>query len=99
VARIEVAPEVFADFRRILAHLHRHDVAAPEAGIGDIIAAIDILAHSPEITRPIEGGLRDLVIGTRSRGDVALYRYVATVDTVFILAIRGQRESGHARGD
>jgi hypothetical protein len=40
-------------------------------------------------------GLRP--IGRRSRGYVALYRYVADVDAVFALAIRGQREAGYAR--
>lgn len=28
---------------------------------------------------------------------IALYRYAALVDTVFVLAIRAQREGGYAR--
>jgi toxin ParE1/3/4 len=35
------------------------------------------------------------VIGRDSHGCIALYRFVASVDTVFVLAIRGQRESGY----
>jgi toxin ParE1/3/4 len=35
--------------------------------------------------------------GRGSRGYVALYRYVPEVDTVFLLAIRSQREAGYAR--
>ena len=41
---------------------------------------------------------------TRSRGYIALCRFVASIgcvasiDTVFVLALRGQRESGHRRG-
>ena len=42
--------------------------------------------------------MRELVIGRGSRGYVALYRYVAQIDTVFLLAVRGQRESGYKRG-
>jgi hypothetical protein len=38
-----------------------------------------------------------LIIGRRSRGYVALYRYVPEIDTVFILALRGQREAGYRR--
>lgn len=34
-------------------------------------------------------------IGRGSRGYVALYRFVATIDTVFVLAVRSQRESGY----
>jgi toxin ParE1/3/4 len=37
------------------------------------------------------------VIGDGTRGYVALYRYVEEVDTVFVLAIRGQKESGYER--
>ncbi len=44
--------------------------------------------------RPVKDGKRELVIGKGVRGYVALYRYLAEVDTVFILAIRAQRESG-----
>ena len=40
---------------------------------------------------------RELVIGRGSRGYLALYRYVAEIDTVFVLALRSQRETGYAR--
>jgi toxin ParE1/3/4 len=39
-----------------------------------------------------------LVIGQNARGYVALYRYVPGVDTVFILAVRSQRDSDFKRG-
>jgi hypothetical protein len=32
-----------------------------------------------------------------ARGYVALYRYVPELDTVFVLAIRGQRKAGYSR--
>jgi toxin ParE1/3/4 len=38
-----------------------------------------------------------LVIGRRARGYVALYRYIEQIDTVFVLAIRSQREAGYGR--
>jgi hypothetical protein len=37
----------------------------------------------------------ELVIGRASRGYGALYRYVAAIDTVFVLALRAQREDGY----
>jgi toxin ParE1/3/4 len=37
------------------------------------------------------------VIGQGSRGYVALYRFVADIDAVFVLAIRSQRERGYKR--
>ncbi len=95
MARIELAVEVGDDFERILEHLRRHDVADPAARVEEIIAAIEVLTHSPLIGRPAAGQLRELVIGRRLRGYVALYRYVAESDIVFILTIRAQREAGY----
>jgi toxin ParE1/3/4 len=97
LSRIELAPEVAQDFERILEHLHYHEAADAPARIEQIIQGVSILEHSPMIGRPTRGDLRELVIGRRSRGYVALYRYVATIDTVFVLAIRGQREAGYKR--
>ena len=95
MARVELAVEVGEDFERILEHLKGRDVADPAARVEEIIAAIDVLTHSPLIGRPASGQLRELVIGRRSRGYVASYRYVAESDIVFILAIRAQREAGY----
>ena len=43
--------------------------------------------------------MNELVIGRRTHVYIALYRYVAEIDTVFVLAIRNQREAGICRGD
>jgi len=56
-----------------------------------------VLTHSPLIGRLVRGGNRELVIGRGSRGYVALYRFVPNVDTVFILALKSQRELGYKR--
>lgn len=96
MSRIEFAPEVREDFERILRHLAEHEVEDAASRVQDIIAAIDVLERNPLIGRPA-GDNRELVIGRGSRGYVALYRYVAAVDTVFVLAVRSQREAGYAR--
>lgn len=72
----------------------QYDAVDTAKRIEEIIEAIQILAHSPQIGRPVRDGKRELVIGKGARGYVALYRYLAEVDTVFILAVRAQRESG-----
>ena len=59
---------------------------------------LDVLERNPLIGRPARGDLRELVIGRRARGYVALYRYVAELDVVFVLAIRGQKEAGYREG-
>lgn len=98
MTRIELAPEVLDDFDRFLAHMTQFEVVDAPERIAEIIDAIQILAHSPRIGRLLTGGQRELVIGNDARGYVALYRYLAAVDTVFVLAIRHQRESGYPRG-
>ena len=97
MARIELAPEIAEDFERILEHLATHEVSDARRRLEEILAALDILGQNPLIGRPARRELRELVIGRRSRGYVALYRYVAEMDTVFVLAIRGQREAGYSR--
>lgn len=97
MSRIELAPEVGDDFDRILDHLAQHDVDDAPSRIREIIQAIAVLEQSPLIGRPVQADKRELVIGRRSRGYVALYRYVAEIDIVFVLALRSQREAGYTR--
>lgn len=95
MSAIELAPEVAEDFSRILAHLAQFDIQSPERRILEIVAALDVLESNPLIGRPTADDRRELVIGRESRGYVALYRYVSEIDTVFVLAIRSQREAGY----
>jgi plasmid stabilization system protein ParE len=96
MSRIELAPEVGEDFERICDHLAQYDIEDSSSRIREIIQAIAVLEHNPLIGRPVYKDKRELVIGRRSHGYVALYRYVAEIDTVFVLAIRSQREAGYA---
>ena len=95
MTRIEIAPEVFEDFDRFFDYIAQFDVGSAPERIGEIIAAVQILETSPLMGRPVKGGMRELMIGRASRGYIALYRYVAPIDTVFVLAMRSQRESGY----
>lgn len=97
MTRIELAPEVLEDFDRIVDHLLHHQVEDIPARMAGIVQALDILTHSPSIGRPVRGGQRELLIGRNSRAYVALYRFVPDLDTVFVLALRSQRESGFKR--
>ena len=96
MSRIELATEVGEDFERILDHLAQYQVENAGQRIREIIAALDVLEQNPLIGRPVAKGKRELVIGRRSHGYVELYQYVAELDTVFVLAIRSQREAGYA---
>jgi len=99
MARIELSPQVFDDFDRFFDHIAQFDAGTAPQRIGEILEAIHILTHSPLIGRQVRDGHRELVIGRAARGYVALYRYVAAIDTVFVLAVRAQREDGYGRDD
>jgi toxin ParE1/3/4 len=99
MARIELAPEVLGDLDRFLTHLVQHDVADAPERLRQLMASIDVLSHSPELGRPVRGGLRELVMGQKSRGYVALYCYLSAVDMVLVLAIRSQREDRYKRAN
>ena len=79
MSRIELAPDVVQDSDRILDRLARYAVDDAASRIREIIQAIDVLEHNPFIGRPVDGNKRVLVIGRRSRGYVALYRYVSGI--------------------
>ena len=97
MSRVEVASEVRDDLDRILEHLNKFDVAEPSVRIKEIIHAISVLEHNPLIGRPVKNDLRELIIGRGAHGYIALYRYLSEIDTVFLLAIRNQREAGYRR--
>lgn len=97
MTRVELAAELADDFDRIFDHLAQYDVTGAPARIAEIVQAFDVLQTNPLIGRPVPGDKRELVIGRRSRGYVALYRYVPQIDTVFVLALRSQREAGYRR--
>ena len=82
---------------RFFEPIARYDPDAAPQRIATIIDALQILTHSPQIGRPVQDGMRELVIGRAARGYVALYHYVAVVDTVFVLALRVQCEAGYRR--
>jgi len=95
MARVELAPQVADDLDRIHDHLARHGTEGIAERFDEIIQAISVLETNPRLGPPARRGKRELVIGRGSRGYVALYRYVAEIDTVFMLALRSQREAGY----
>lgn len=99
MARVRLAPAVLDDLDRIVEHLHRHEVEDTQPRGEQIISALDVLADNPLIGRPAGDERRELLMGRDSRGYVALYRYIAVIDTALVLAIRAQREAGYARDD
>lgn len=95
MSRIELAPEVGGDFDHIFVHLAQHQIENPAMRIREIIEAFNALEYNPLIGRPANLINRELVIGHRSHGYVALCRYVVEVDADFILAVHSQQEASY----
>jgi plasmid stabilization system protein ParE len=97
VSRIILAPALRADFDRIFDFLFERAPEYAAARIEAITLALDVLQTSPLIGRPAAFGQRELIISTGASGYLALYRYDPAQDTVFVLAVRSQRERDYKR--
>lgn len=64
-----------------------------------ILDALHVLTHQPGVGRPVEGGLRELIISRRRSGYLARYEFDEANDLVRVARIRHQRESGYSAGE
>ena len=89
----------FDDLRRLEEFLAESE--GPMAGelLDFILDALHVLTHQPGIGRPVEGGLRELIISRRRSGYLARYEFDQLRDLVLVARIRHQRESGYSEGE
>lgn len=97
MARLIYSARALSDLVRLTDFLLESDPDAAPETVDLIAEAIAILAHHPHIGRLVEEGLRELVISRGRSGYLALYSHEEASDTVFILAVRYQRELGYSR--
>jgi plasmid stabilization system protein ParE len=95
--RVELAPEIGDDIYRLLDLLHRYEMADAPTRIAEIIQGISVLERNPLIGQAVHDDMRMLTKGRQTKGNVALYRYFHEIDTILVLAIRSQRETGYQR--
>ncbi len=74
----------------------KNQAAAKRAG-QSIDRQFELLETNADLGRPFPESieLRELVIAFGDSGYVALYRYKASDDTVYVLAFRHQKEAGY----
>jgi len=92
VPGLQFAPRAFDDLDRLTDFLLE---GAPEVAaetVPLIVGALRTLQDHPLVGRPVEAGLRELLISRGRTGYVALYRYNPATDVVLVLRIRHQRE-------
>jgi plasmid stabilization system protein ParE len=98
MTRVVLSARVRHDLARIAHHLSAHDAPDVDTRVEVILSALAILESHPLIGRKVAHGRRELVIGSGSRGYVALYAYDAGADALVVAALRAQRESGYSGG-
>ena len=88
------APRALDDLDRLAdVLLEQSQRAARETG-PLIIDGLQALKRHPLLGRPVEEGLRELLISRGRSGYIALYRYDPAADTVLVLRVSHQREGG-----
>lgn len=92
MARIELMPEALDDLDRIVNYLVQSKAVNIPKKIAEIQQAISVLETSPRIGHAISNDKRELLIGQRRHGYVAVYSYLADIDCVFVLTIQSQRQ-------
>ncbi|MEX2240759.1 MAG: type II toxin-antitoxin system RelE/ParE family toxin [Burkholderiales bacterium] len=92
MAQVAYTDNALANLERAFEFLARHDPGAAAQAARAIRDAVEILSRHPLIGRPIDEGLRELVISFGRTGYVALYRFLPQRDEVRVLALRHQRE-------
>ena len=97
MAKLIYASKALQDIETLTGFLAESDPGIALETAQLIEEAVSILGRHPLIGRPIEHGLRELIISRGRTGYVALYRYQENEDAALILAIRHQREAGYWR--
>ena len=95
MARLAYSGRALADLERLIDFLVETDLSAAAETLGLIEEAVELLIRHPLIGRPVEHGLRELVISRGRTGYIALYSFEEDQDAVLVLAIRHQREAGY----
>ena len=95
MATLSYSDRALADLERLTDFLLASDALAAAETVDLIAEAVGFLSRHPLIGRPVEWGLRELVISRGRTGYVALYSVEDEHHAVLVLAIRHQREAGY----
>ena len=90
-----LTPEAADDLERLSDFLQERAIETAVETIDLVLNALEILARHPCIGRPLQQGLRELVISRGQSGYLALYSYDEQADVALVLAIRQQREQDY----
>ena len=87
------SPAAFQNLVRLKPFLFESEVPLAGELLDFILDALQVLTHQPSTGRPVEGGLRELIIAHRHSVCLARYAWVDVLDRVMVAKIRHQREA------
>jgi plasmid stabilization system protein ParE len=99
VSGVFLSQAAFDDLLRLEEFLVDSDDPLAGELLDFILDALQVLTHQPGIGRPVEGGLRELIISRRRSGFLARYEFDDVRDLVLVARIRHQRESGYPEAE
>jgi len=99
VFRLHFSPAAQHDLVRLEDFLWQAGDPLGEGLFAFVLDGLRVLTHQPGIGRPIEGGLRELIIRRGHSGYLARYQFDIERPLVRVLRIRHQREAGYAEGE
>ena len=94
--RLIWTPPALSDVQRLHGFLASRDSDAARRAVKAIRAGVKILAHQPQIGRPVEDmdpEFREWLIDFGNSGYAVLYRFDG--ETIALLALRHQKEAGY----
>ena len=94
MSRLVFAPRALDDLDRLTDFLLAQSPEWAAATAPLIVNGLQALKLHPLVGRPVEHGLRELLVSRGRTGYVALYQYDPRTDTAIVLAVRHQREAG-----
>jgi plasmid stabilization system protein ParE len=93
--RVYLSEAAFNDLLRLEEFLANAEDSLAGELLDFILDALRVLTHQPGIGRPVESGLRELIISRHRSGYLARYEFDEDADLVLVARIRHQRESGY----
>lgn len=88
MTRVYLSDAALGDLIRLEEFLSRSNDPLADELLEYVLDALQVLTHQPGIGRPVEGGLRELIISRRRSGYLARYEFDDTSDVVRVARVR-----------
>ena len=92
---VQLAEAAWEDLQALVDFLLAQRDPAAHSLLDFVFDGLQVLTHQPGIGRPVEQGLRELILHRGHSGYLVKYRYLPALQAVRVLRIRHQRQTGY----